>query len=133
MHGSRELIEELKRRGHTVVLASSAKPEEVDHYLDLLGVRNLADDWTTTQDVDATKPAPDLVRSALDRTGESSRNAVLIGDTPWDVQAGLEAGVSTLAVLTGGFGADELRVAGAAAVFESVDELRAVLDHTDLR
>lgn len=116
MHGSRELIEELKRRGHTVVLASSAKPEEVDHYLDLLGVRNLADDWTTTQDVDATKPAPDLVRSALDRTGESSRNAVLIGDTPWDVQAGLEAGVSTLAVLTGGFGADELRVAGAAAV-----------------
>lgn len=133
MHGSRELIEELKRRGHTVVLASSAKPEEVDHYLELLGVRDLADDWTTAEDVDATKPAPDLVRSALDRTNESGRNAVLIGDTPWDVQAGLEAGVSTLAVLTGGFGADELRVAGAAAVFESVDELRSVLDHTDLR
>ena len=133
MHGSRELIEELKRRGHAVVLASSAKPEEVDHYLDLLGVRDLADDWTTAEDVDATKPAPDLVRSALDRTDESNGRAVVIGDTPWDVQAGLEAGVSTLAVLTGGFGADELRVAGAAAVFESVDELRAVLDHTDLR
>jgi beta-phosphoglucomutase-like phosphatase (HAD superfamily) len=82
MHGSRELIEELKRRGHAVVLASSAKPEEVDHYLDLLGVRDLADDWTTAEDVDATKPAPDLVRSALDRTDESNGRAVLIGDTP---------------------------------------------------
>ena len=61
MDGSRELIEQLKQRGHTVVLASSAKEDEVDHYLDLLDARELADAWTTSADVEATKPAPDLV------------------------------------------------------------------------
>jgi beta-phosphoglucomutase-like phosphatase (HAD superfamily) len=69
MSGSRELIEDLKRRGHAVVLASSAKADEVDHYLDLLDARELADAWTTSADVEATKPAPDLVSAALERAG----------------------------------------------------------------
>jgi len=64
MDGSRELIEALKRRGHKVVLASSAKQDEVDHYLDQLDARDLADAWTTSADVEATKPQPDLVQSA---------------------------------------------------------------------
>ena len=54
--GARALIEDLKRRGHAVVLASSAKQEEVDHYLDLLDARDLADEWTTSADVESTKP-----------------------------------------------------------------------------
>ena len=69
MQGARELIEELKRRGHAVVLASSAKADEVDHYLDLLDARELADDWTTSADVEETKPEPDLVKAALDKAG----------------------------------------------------------------
>ena len=93
MDGSRELIEELKRRGHTVVLASSAKQDEVDHYLELLGARELADAWTTSADVEATKPAPDLVSAALERAGGSSDDAVMVGDTPWDVEAARRAGV----------------------------------------
>ena len=132
MEGSSELIEHHEKRGHTVVLATSAKEDEVDHYLDLLDARELADAWTTSADVEATKPAPDLVTAALDRAGGSSDDAVMIGDTPWDVKAAGGAGVPTLAVLTGGFSLDELREAGAHDVFESVRELCERLDRTPL-
>ncbi|HTX47293.1 MAG TPA: HAD family hydrolase [Solirubrobacteraceae bacterium] len=133
MEGSRELIEELKRRGHTVVFASSAKQDEVEHYLDLLDARDLADSWTTSADVEETKPAPDLVQTALDKAGGEGTEAVLVGDTPWDVKAAGAAGVATLAVLTGGFSEQQLTEAGAAAVFESVRELVERLDETALR
>jgi len=133
MEGSRELIEELRRRGHAVVLASSAKAEEVDRYLDLLDARRLADAWTTSADVERTKPKPDLVKAALERAGASPDDAVMIGDTPWDVKSAQGAGVRTLAVLTGGFAVEELTESGAAGVFESVAELRDELDRTPLR
>jgi len=134
MVSSHELIEELKRRGHTVVLASSAKDWEVEHYLDLLDARSLADGWTTSADVEATKPHPDLVHAALDRAGDADAGeAMMVGDTPWDVRAADAAGVRTVAVLTGGFSHDELGEAGAVAVFESVAELCAGLDRTSLR
>jgi HAD superfamily hydrolase (TIGR01509 family) len=134
MDGSRELIEDLKRRGHTVVLASSAKAEEVDVYLDLLDARELADGWTTSADIEATKPSPDLVNAALDRAGarDGDTEAVMVGDTTWDVEAAGRAGVQTIAVRTGGFGAEELRKAGAVAVFESVTELCENLARTPL-
>ena len=132
MEGSRELIEDLKRRGHTVVLASSAKQDEVDHYLELLNARGLADSWTSSADVQATKPQPDLVQAALERGRAAAQEAVMVGDTPWDVRAAGSAGVKTIAVLTGGFGADELRDAGAIAVFQSVFELCAELESTPL-
>jgi HAD superfamily hydrolase (TIGR01509 family) len=133
MEGSRELIETLKQRGHTVVLASSAKQDEVDVYLDLLDARELADAWTTSADVESTKPAPDLVRAAMKRVGSGAGEAVMVGDTPWDVKAAGGADVGTLAVMTGGFSEQELRDAGAVAVFESVAELRRRLDETPLR
>jgi HAD superfamily hydrolase (TIGR01509 family) len=133
MEGSRELIADLKDRGHKVVLASSAKANEVDHYLDQLDARELADAWTMSSDVEETKPAPDLVRAALDKVDASDdETAVMIGDTTWDIEAAKRAGVETLAVRTGGFGADELREAGAVGVFESVAELRQRLGDTAL-
>jgi len=128
--GARELIVELKRRGHAVVLSSSAKQDEVDRYLDLLDVREVADGWTTSADVEATKPEPDLVRAALDVA--ETDDAVMIGDTVWDVKAAARAGIETLAVLTGGFSDAELRDAGALDVFDSVLELRSSLDGTPL-
>ena len=133
MEGSRELIEQLRSRGHTVVLASSAKADEVEHYLDLLDARELAHDWTTSADVESTKPAPDLVSAALEKAGGSADDAVMVGDTTWDVEAAGRAGVPTLTVRTGGFGADELKAAGAKAVFESVVELCEQLEQTPLR
>ncbi|MGH2862042.1 MAG: HAD family hydrolase [Solirubrobacteraceae bacterium] len=130
LDGARELIEDLKRRGHPVVLASSAKAREVDHYLDLLDARELVDAWTTADDVERTKPHPDLVQAALAKLEQT--DGVMIGDTPWDVKAATEAGVPTVAVLTGGFSTDELRGAGAVNVFASIDELRKRLAETPL-
>jgi HAD superfamily hydrolase (TIGR01509 family) len=132
MDGARELIVDLGRRGHLVVLASSAKEEEVERYLDLLGARELADAWTTSADVEATKPEPDLVKAAIERVGGSASDAVMVGDTPWDVHAASGAGVPTIAVLTGGFAIEELRKSGAADVFETVADLCAGLDRTPL-
>ena len=132
MQDSRELVAALKDRGHVVVLASSAKQDEVDHYLDLLAARELVDGWTTSADVEVTKPAPDLVRAALERVGAQPDEAVMIGDTPWDIEAARGAEVPTLAVVTGGFSEQELSEAGAAGVFESVAELRERLDETPL-
>jgi HAD superfamily hydrolase (TIGR01509 family) len=128
--GARQLIADLKERGCTTVLASSAKEDEIEHYLDLLDARELADAWTTSADVEATKPAPDLVNAALERAGVGAESAVMVGDTPWDVKAAKKAGVPTITVLTGGFSVDELEDAGAVAVFESIEELRRRIDET---
>jgi HAD superfamily hydrolase (TIGR01509 family) len=123
MEGARELIERLRQDGATVILASSAKQEEVDQYLDLLEARELIDDWTTSDDVENTKPDPDLVHAALAKAG-ATEEAVMIGDSVWDVKAAKAAGVPTVAVLTGGFSEEELREAGAAEVVESIAELQ---------
>jgi HAD superfamily hydrolase (TIGR01509 family) len=130
LDGARGLIEDLKARGHSVVLASSAKANEVDHYLDLLGARELADGWTTSADVDATKPEPDLVKAAVEKAGGGQ--AVMVGDSIWDVEAAKRAGLETVAVLTGGFSEAELRDAGAGWVFESIEALRDRLAETPL-
>ena len=128
--GAHELIAALKERNHAVVLASSSPLDELDHYLDLLDARELADSWTTKDDVEATKPDPDLVQAARERAGGG--DAVMVGDTPWDIEAARKAGVPTICVITGGFSRQELEDAGAVAVFESVDELRESLDETPL-
>jgi HAD superfamily hydrolase (TIGR01549 family) len=125
---ARELLEELNRRGHAIVLASSAKQHEVDHYLDLLDARELADAWTTSADVERTKPEPDLVEAAVERAGGGS--AVMLGDSTWDCEAARRIDVPTIGVLTGGFSDQELRDAGAVCVFERLENLRAELDRT---
>lgn len=128
--GARELIEDLKGRGREVVLASSAKAKEVDHYLDRLDARGLVDSWTTSADVEQTKPQPDLVLAALHKL--DAGDAIMVGDTPWDVEAARRAGVDTIAVRTGGFSEQELSDAGAVAVFDSIVELREGLADTPL-
>jgi HAD superfamily hydrolase (TIGR01549 family) len=130
LEGARELIEDLKDDGRQVVLASSAKPQEVEHYLDLLDARELADGWTTSGDVERTKPDPDLIHAALERL--DGDRAVMVGDSTWDCQAARKAGVETLAVLTGGFSAQELFDAGALSVFATITELRERLRSTAL-
>jgi HAD superfamily hydrolase (TIGR01509 family) len=128
LDGAHELIAELKERGLTIVLASSSPQDELDHYLELLDARDLADAWTTKEDVDATKPAPDLVRAALDKAGTD--HAAMIGDTRWDVESAGKAGVETVCLMTGGWSEQELRDAGAVAVYESVDDLRNHIGET---
>jgi HAD superfamily hydrolase (TIGR01549 family) len=130
LEGARELIRDLRENDKIVILASSAKGSEIEHYLDLLDARETADDWTMSDDVEETKPAPDLVEAAIEKAGTD--DAVMVGDTTWDVEAAKRAGIETIAVMTGGFSADELRDAGAAQVFESIAELRERIGDTAL-
>ena len=127
---ARELIAALKDAGLTVVLASSSIQRHLDVFLDKLDARELTDGWTTKDDVESSKPDPDLVHAALEQA--STRDAVMVGDTPWDVEAARKAGLETVCIMTGGFSEQELREAGAAAVFESVRELRERLGETPL-
>jgi HAD superfamily hydrolase (TIGR01509 family) len=130
LDGAHELIMDLKERGLRAVLASSSPEDELEHYLELLDAKELADAWTTQDDVEATKPAPDLVAAALDKAG--TKDAVMVGDTRWDIEAARHAGIETICVITGGWSEQELRDAGAVAVFESVQDLRERLDETSL-
>jgi HAD superfamily hydrolase (TIGR01509 family) len=131
--GAREMLEDLKSSGHAVVLASSAKPDELEHYLTLLDARSLVDGWTDSGDVERTKPKPDLVLAALEKAGAEPDDAVMIGDSVWDCRAAEGAGTRSIGVLTGGFCEDELLEAGASKVFTSVDDLREHLADTPLR
>jgi len=127
---ARDLVEELKHRGHAVVLASSAKEQEVDHYLDLLDVRELVDGWTTSADVERTKPHPDLVAAGIEKAGGGG--AVMVGDSTWDCIAAQRAGVRTVGLLTGGFSREELLEAGALCVYDSINDLIERLAETPL-
>ena len=123
MHGASELLRELREDGAKAILASSAKEDEVEHYVELLGAADLVEGWTSSADVERTKPHPDLVNAALEKVG-SDGPAVMVGDSTWDVKAAEKAGLPTLAVLTGGFSEEELREAGAAEICKSIGELR---------
>lgn len=128
--GARLLLETLAERARSVVLSSSAKPEEAERYIDLLDVRDLVDGWTTSEDVDATKPSPDLIRAGLERAGDGP--ALMVGDSTWDCRAAAAAGVPTVTVLTGGYCRAELLDAGAVAVFDTPEEAAGGIVERDL-
>ncbi len=124
--GAIELLEDTRSRDLRVVLASSGQRDHVEHYLDLLDGRRLAHDWTTSEDAEETKPAPDLVQTAMAKV--DGKDAVMIGDSTWDAEAAERAGIATYALRTGGFSVEELQEAGARRVYDSLAELRADLD-----
>jgi HAD superfamily hydrolase (TIGR01549 family) len=129
--GARSLLEAVKDRGFRLVLASSGKSRHVETFLDLFGGKDLADAWTTSDDAENSKPAPDIVQAALDRV--KGAHGVMIGDSTWDCIAAKKLDVPTLSVRTGGFSTEELTESGAVRVYESLVELRDDLDNTDLR
>ncbi len=131
--GARDLLLAIKERGHRLVLASSGKGRHVDAFLDMLDARGIADDWTSSADVEASKPAPDLLHVALQKLGAPpDAPSVMIGDSVWDVEAAKRAGMPALVVRSGGFGDDELRNAGAVALYDTPADLAKALDDTPL-
>lgn len=131
--GARDLLLAIKERGHRLVLASSGKERHVDAFLDKLDARDIADDWTSSADAEASKPAPDLLHVALEKLGApSDASSVMIGDSVWDVEAAKRAGMPAIVVRSGGFGDDELRNAGAIALYDTPGDLAKALDDTPL-
>jgi HAD superfamily hydrolase (TIGR01549 family) len=130
LEGAHDLLAALKERGHELVLASSSPKEYLDRYLDLLDARDLIDAATTAEDVEATKPEPDLIEVAKQKAHSTA--VAMIGDSPWDIQAATRANVPCIALLTGGYSQRELSEAGAEAVFESLLELHQGITQTSL-
>jgi HAD superfamily hydrolase (TIGR01549 family) len=130
LEGAHRLVAAALEQDFTVVLASSGKRHHVDHYLKLIDAAGVTS--TSSEDVEDTKPAPDLIEVALKRVDgkRADGRAVVIGDSVWDCQAAARAGLPVVCLRTGGFGEAELREAGASAVYEELDQLRA--DLTDL-
>lgn len=130
--GAGELLRQTKKRGLAVVLATSASEEEATHLRAAIDADDAVDVVTTKDHVDASKPDPDIVRTALDKAGLAAANAVFVGDTVWDVEASERAGVGCVCVLTGGISERELRGAGAIAVFRDVRHLLDEFDNSPL-
>lgn len=119
----RPLMERLVADGKRLVVATSAKKEEVNPLLEIANVKDLIDKETSSDDADRSKPDPDIVTAALERAKVSPANAIMIGDTPYDVEASLRAGVQIIAFRSGGWGDQDL--AGACAIYDGAAELLA--------
>jgi HAD superfamily hydrolase (TIGR01509 family) len=127
-----ELIQRVRDAGLKVAVASSAKKQELDIYLDIAGVTHLVDECTSSEDADRSKPAPDIFEVALKKLGVAAAEAVAIGDTPYDAQAAGKAGMRTIGVLCGGFAEASLRTAGCVAVYPGPGALFACFDTSPL-
>jgi HAD superfamily hydrolase (TIGR01509 family) len=133
LEGASDLLRSCAERGWRVVLASSASAQEAKVMTDALGADDAFFAITTADDVESSKPAPDLVQQALNRAGVSAGRAVFVGDAVWDAQAAHAAGVRFVGLLSGGgFSGPELEDAGAERVYESPADLLSGLDDSPL-
>ena len=123
--GAKQFLRSLVARGHTLVLASSASRTEVAYYIELLEADGLLSGTTSKDEVESSKPCPDIFAAALALTGWPAARAVVIGDTPYDIIAARRAGIDAIAVLAGGFDYDDLQACQPLAIYQDVAELSA--------
>jgi HAD superfamily hydrolase (TIGR01509 family) len=131
--GTRELFQEIRRRGIRIALASSAKGDELEIYEQVARVDDLIHAETSKDDAKRSKPHPDIFQAALARLGKVDRNrSFVVGDTPWDVIAAKRMGLATIGVLCGGFAEQDLRAAGAIEIYRDPEDLHARIDSSVL-
>jgi HAD superfamily hydrolase (TIGR01509 family) len=131
--GAHDLLARVREAGQTVVLASSASAEELEHYTSLLDAEDLVGATTSADDVQRTKPAPDIFATALEKVVPLTADEVLVvGDTPYDVEAAVKCGIGAIAVRSGKFPDEALRAAGAIALYDDVAALLADYDASPL-
>jgi len=131
--GAHDLLRRVHAAGLRVVLASSASEQELDHYMALLGARELVAETTSADDVENTKPAPDIFATALKKIGSPPPHEVIVvGDTPYDLEAAAKCGIAAVAVRSGGFADDALTQAGAVAMYDDVAALLRDYDRSPL-
>ena len=130
----RELFERLRQDGIACVLASSAKQDELGFYKKLVGIEDLIEEETSSDDAEKSKPYPDIFQAALHRLrGVQPADALVIGDTPYDAMAAAKAGLRTVGVLCGGFAEADLRKAGCVAIYRDPADLLAQYETSPLR
>jgi HAD superfamily hydrolase (TIGR01549 family) len=120
----RPLFERIRKAGLTIALASSGKKDEVAHYQEILGITDLVDAVTSSDDADRSKPHPDIFLAAIDKLeGIARPEMIVIGDTPYDAQAAGKAGLATVGFLCGGFPEADLKAAGCIAFYRDPQDL----------
>ena len=129
--GARDLLEHLVGQGLTLVIATSAGGDELHALLDRAGVADLIDDTTSSGDVESSKPDPDVVGAALRKGRLRKGEAIMLGDTPYDVEAAARAGVPTIALRCGGWWNDQA-LGGAVAIYDDPADLLAHYDESPL-
>jgi HAD superfamily hydrolase (TIGR01509 family) len=127
---ARDLVQELGARGFRLVVASSATAEEIHALLAVADVRDLVQDVKSSRDAAHSKPDPDIVVAALKAAGCAPSQAIMLGDTPYDIEAAANAGVTTIAFRCGGWDDQSLR--GATAIYDDPSDLMAHLDGSPL-
>jgi HAD superfamily hydrolase (TIGR01509 family) len=125
---ARELLERMRAAGLALVVATSAKEEEMKKLLGIVGVADLLHDEATKDDAKRSKPDPDIVGAALERAGVGPEWAIMLGDTPWDIEAARKAGVGTVALECGGWREPDLT--GAIAVYRDPSDLLRAFDES---
>ena len=127
-----ELLSRVRGAGVRVAVASSAKKSELEIYLEIAGLKDLVDVATSSEDAEQSKPAPDIFQVALKKLGVEGREAVAIGDTPYDAEAAGKAGIPAIGFLCGGFSEADLRGGGCIAVYPGPGALLACFDASPL-
>jgi len=129
----RELFERLRAEGSRIALASSAKADELETYKERAGVLGLVEEQTSADDVEKSKPHPDIFESALSLLGDPpAEQVVVVGDTPYDAEAAAKAGLRTVGLLCGGFPEEDLRSAGCVAIYRDPADLLARFEESPL-
>jgi HAD superfamily hydrolase (TIGR01509 family) len=129
--GARDLLEHLLAEGFTLVVATSAGGDELRGLVERAGIGDLIHDATSSGDVENSKPDPDVIGAALRKGRLAADEAVMIGDTPYDIAGAAKAGVPTIALRCGGWW-DDLALGGAVAIYDDPAELRAQYDESPL-
>ena len=124
--GVAEALGRLRHRGHRIVLATSGKRQDALYFCHLAHIEQLVDDMITGEDVENSKPCPDIFEAALKIAGVDAVRAVAVGDSPWDAVAACRAGVRAIGVRSGGFPDDVLTWAGCTEIYDSVVDLTGV-------
>ncbi|MBA2467250.1 MAG: HAD family hydrolase [Sphingomonas sp.] len=131
--GGAKILERAAAAGQKVVLASSASRDELDHWVEMLGAKPFLTATTSRDDVEHSKPCPDIFAKALEKSGcASPGDAVVVGDTPYDIIAARQIGVPAIGVRSGGFADGQLNEAGAVALYDDVAELLADYESSPL-
>ncbi len=131
--GVRALFERIRAANLKIALASSGKRDEVEHYQEILGIADLVDTTTSSDDAERSKPHPDIFQAALGKLAPLDRDSmVVVGDTPYDAEAAGKAGLGTIGVLCGGFPEADLAAAGCVAIYRDPQDLLDGFDRSVL-